>query len=122
MESYTWTHQCWSTNKTYINQLCVNTGCRLEDLPKTIADRDESWERIQKYVLLAGFGDEEHDETNSLSENWSCLGIWKQEFSYNYEKIKNNLFSKIKLTLAQSYVNWLISCFVLQRINPFQVI
>ena len=33
--------QCWSTSK-YLN-LCVDTGCCLEDLPRAIIDRDGSF-------------------------------------------------------------------------------
>ena len=31
--------------RTYLQQLCVETGCRLEDMPRAIEDRDEWGER-----------------------------------------------------------------------------
>ncbi len=34
--------------KTYIQQLCADTGCRLEDLPGAIDDRKEWWERVRE--------------------------------------------------------------------------
>ena len=33
--------------KTYIHQLFVDTGCRLENLPKLIREEDTWWERIK---------------------------------------------------------------------------
>ena len=33
--------------KTYIQQLCVDTGCRLQDLPKAMANRDGWRERFK---------------------------------------------------------------------------
>ena len=34
--------------KTYIKQLCMDTGCRLEDLPRAMVDRDEWQERLKR--------------------------------------------------------------------------
>ena len=41
--------------KIYIHQLCTDTGCILEDLPKTIDDRDELWGISGNSVTLAWF-------------------------------------------------------------------
>ena len=45
-----WTHsrRCASVGqqtRTYLQQLCTDTGRRLEDLPESMDDRDECWER-----------------------------------------------------------------------------
>ena len=39
---------CWLAN-TYIHQLCVDTGCRLEELPRAVADREREREREREY-------------------------------------------------------------------------
>ena len=33
--------------RTYIEQLCVDTGCSLEDLPEAMDDREGWWERVR---------------------------------------------------------------------------
>ena len=33
---------------TYIQQLCVDTGCSLEDLPEAMDDREGLWERVME--------------------------------------------------------------------------
>ena len=38
--------------ETYIQQLCADTGCRLDDLPGVIDERDEWRERVRE--ILAG--------------------------------------------------------------------
>ena len=43
VDSYTWTHQYWSTSKN-LHQLCVDTRCSLEDLSGMMYDRDRWWE------------------------------------------------------------------------------
>ena len=34
--------------RTYIQQLCADTGCSLEDLPGAMDDRDGWWERVRE--------------------------------------------------------------------------
>ena len=34
--------------RTYIQQLCANTGCSLEDLPEAMDDREGWWERVRE--------------------------------------------------------------------------
>ena len=43
MNPYIWMCQCWPTNKG-LHQLCAATGCRLEDLPRAMDNRDGWWE------------------------------------------------------------------------------
>ena len=38
--------------RTYIEQLCADTGCYPEDLPEAMDDREECWERVRD--ILAG--------------------------------------------------------------------
>ena len=41
---FIWICQCWPTSKNF-NQLCVDTGCSLEDLSVMMDDREECRER-----------------------------------------------------------------------------
>ena len=34
--------------RTYIQQLCTDTGCSLEDMPEAIDDRDGWWEKVRE--------------------------------------------------------------------------
>ena len=34
--------------RTYIQQLCADTGCSLEDLPEAMDDREGWWERVRE--------------------------------------------------------------------------
>ena len=58
-----------------MHQLCADTGCRSEDFPKAIADRNGSRERereieSRKSVLLARLDDDDDDDdTLSNKEN-----------------------------------------------------
>ena len=60
--------------RTYIPQLCEDTGCRPEDLPEAMNDR-EKWREGQGYPCLW------HDRTMimmiylSIYVSWSILGI-----------------------------------------------
>ena len=48
---WTLSHRCarvvWPAI-TYLQQLCSDTGCRMEDLLRAIDDRDEWWERVME--------------------------------------------------------------------------
>ena len=37
--------------RTYLQQLCANTGCSLEDLPGAMDDRDGWWERVREICV-----------------------------------------------------------------------
>ena len=54
--------------KTYIYQLWVDTGFRLEDLPKVMADRDKWQERVKKIcvVSIQWWWNNEHKTRNFL--------------------------------------------------------
>ena len=36
------------TTRTYIQQLCTDTGCSIEDFPAAMDDRDRWWERVRE--------------------------------------------------------------------------
>ena len=53
-----WTHTHGLTSvgrpaKTYIHQLCADTGCHQEDLPRAMTDRD-GWQEIVKGISAVG--------------------------------------------------------------------
>ena len=45
--SHGWAKAGWPA-RTYIQQLCANTECRLEDLPGAMDNRDGWWERVRE--------------------------------------------------------------------------
>ena len=45
MDPFTWTCNVGRTERTYLQQLCTDTGCHLEDLPGAMDDRGEKRER-----------------------------------------------------------------------------
>ena len=54
--------------RTYIQQLCEDTGCSLEDLPEAMNDREKRQERESGISMLATRHDDDDIE-------WSaCLG------------------------------------------------
>ena len=47
--------------RTYIQQLCEDTGCSPEDLPKAMNDREKWRERVRDIVLAARHNDDDDD-------------------------------------------------------------
>ena len=47
--------------RTYIQQLCDDTGCYPEDLPRAMNDREEWRERVRISVLPARYDDDDDD-------------------------------------------------------------
>ena len=47
--------------RTYIQQLCEDTGCCPEDLPRAMNDREEWRERVRISVLPARYDDDDDD-------------------------------------------------------------
>ena len=69
--------------KTYIPQLCVNTGYNLEDLPGAMDKRDRWWERVRK--IQAG------------SSSWWWWWWWHKEFYTTcMQHSLRNLILKVK--------------------------
>ena len=57
--------------RTYIQQLCEDTGCRLEDLPEGMNDREEWRERVRD--IRAWHDDDDDDECPNYKLNKS---VW----------------------------------------------
>ena len=98
--------------RTYIQQLCEDTGCSPEDLPAAINDKKEWWERVRDTVLAARQDDDDYfytyfflllaELTSLVSLNLrdrimqqSQFSLYKQKLLYyscfnNYKKKKNN--------------------------------
>ena len=60
-----WTPSHWRASvgqptRTYLQLLCMDRGCSLEDLPEAIKDRDKWWERESGKSVLAAW----HDDDN----------------------------------------------------------
>ena len=51
--------------KTYIHQICADTGCRLEDLPSALTDKND--ERESKESVLTVCDDDDGDEAELFS-------------------------------------------------------
>ena len=47
--------------RTYIQQICEDTGCGPEDLPETMNDREKWWERESGISVLAARHDDDDD-------------------------------------------------------------
>ena len=69
----------WRPAKTYIQQLCSETGCCPEDLPGALDDGDGWRERSGKSVLSAQHDNDNYDDPRRIYE-WYGLkffeGIW----------------------------------------------
>ena len=64
--------------RTYIQQLCEDTGCCPEDLPRAMNDREEWREGSGISVLPARVDDDvryEHSMSISISASWVCYTI-----------------------------------------------
>ena len=48
MDPFTWMTSVGRPARTYLQQLCTDTGCSLEDLLETMDDRDGERERVRK--------------------------------------------------------------------------
>ena len=54
MNSSTWIYQL---AKTYVHQLCEETGCRLHDSPDAMTNKDR-WQKSREPMLLAHLEDD----------------------------------------------------------------
>ena len=51
--SFLWSHYCWTSWNAEFHRLWVDTGCRLDDLPWVIADRDVlCWKSFSRQNLM----------------------------------------------------------------------
>ena len=56
--------------RTYIEQLCEDMGCRPEDLPEAMNDREKWRERESGISVLAARHDDDGDDTSSVRLNF----------------------------------------------------
>ena len=56
--------------RTYSHQLCADTGCRLEDLPGAMDDRDGWRDREPGKSLLSAWFDGDHDDMSWYLKFW----------------------------------------------------
>ena len=55
--------------RTYIQQLCEDTGCCPEDLPRAMNDREEWRERVRISVLPSRYDDDDDDDVFSIEQS-----------------------------------------------------
>ena len=60
--------------RIHLRQLCADTGCSLEDLPRARDDRDGGWERIREIRAVSA----------TWRWWWFCVGVLKRVFAQNY--------------------------------------
>ena len=73
--------------RTYIQQLCEDTGCNLEDLPEAMNDR-EKWREMVKDIRAGG----------------TTWWWWWYCFKYSYLSNMNNLHTVISLSKSSNYM------------------
>ena len=82
--------------RTYIQQLCEDTGCSPEDLPEAMYDREKWQERVRISVPVARLDDDDADD--ELLRNWiSVLFLWM-----NFEPKWVRIYDQ----LGQNYRYW----------------
>ena len=62
--------------RTFIQQLCDDTGCSPEDLPKAMNDRETWRERVRISVLAARHDDDEEKTAHQIIE-WNVASFQK---------------------------------------------
>ena len=87
----------WKTGRparTYIQQLCDDTGCNPEDLPEGMNDRETWRERGSGISVLAARHDDDDVIVNYLKPH-TCVQINNQKYlkSYIPERMNNNVIS-----------------------------
>ena len=76
-----WTPSHWCVSvgqprRTYQQQLCMDTGCSLEDLPEAMDDRDEWWERELRKYMQAARHDDNYDDINQRCFLQGLISVW----------------------------------------------
>ena len=57
--------------RTYIQQLCEDTGCSPEDLPEAMNDKEKWRERVRIPVLPARYDDDDDYDRDDVSAPWT---------------------------------------------------
>ena len=79
--------------RTFIQQLCDDTGCNPEDLPKAMNDRETWRDRGSGISVLAARHDDDDDNLQSTSRPIIILQIGKFSFIQNLTIFKNSSVS-----------------------------
>ena len=80
--------------RTYIQQLCEDTGCCPEDLPRAMNDREECERGSGISVLPARYDDDDDESENIQRKNWQAIRrrdgfIEKQSRHYRVSVLMN---------------------------------
>ena len=89
-------HGCASVGqptRIYRQQLCMDTGCSLEDLPEVMGHRDEWWERERESgkSMLAAW----HVDDESFSYILSSIPFKHQQFIHDHIVLSNYSYNII---------------------------
>ena len=96
----------WTT-RIYIQQLCIDTGCRLEDQPEMMDDRDEWQERESGKSMLAV----QHDNDNEASLDLFARHRWVHQLVCNNKTL--HIFAYIVFVCkTSSVIRYLVLIFV----------
>ena len=97
MYSYGPLHMARRPARTYLQQLCEDTGCSPEDLPKAMNDREEWRERVRDIRADAARQDDDDDDIG-------CLNIHGIHVTAN-NPINNNVsfVSDLKIVYYNNY-------------------
>ena len=81
--------------RTYIQQLCEDTGCCPEDLPKAMNDREEWRERVRDIRA-----------TSAIWWWWFLLVVWNSRFLWDLKKSLSQ--SDLKKWMSASLIHFLL--------------
>ena len=85
--------------RTYIQQLCADTGCSPEDLPEAMDDK-ECGERESEITVLIGWHDDDEEEDEFLLE----LNVYKwllfYSFSTFYTSVSRLFLAWVRVTAS----------------------
>ena len=79
----------WWAARTYLQQLCADTGCSLEDLLGVMDDTGKRWSGKS---MLAAHHDDDDDDDITVCENLS-LGSFKNVIYKMFLKILFNIYA-----------------------------
>ena len=80
--------------RTYIQQLCEDTGCSLEDLPKSMNDREKWRERVSGISALVARHDDDDDDYNLDSRSTQVHANQNKRQIYSSFEVNSSLGKK----------------------------
>ena len=93
--------------RTYIQQLCEDTGCSLEDLPEAMNDRDERGPGIS---MLAAWHDDDDDLIYILKDSSIHVSV-SRDFDKLFSVTRFYRYAKATITLQFAYVRKVANIF-----------